>query len=162
LLSVPPGIKKPPSLVNIFKELKADLGIDPPSHGCLDAWARQGVLLLNTVLTVRAHEAFSHRKKGWEAFTDAVLRRLSADLEGLVFLLWGKPAQTKKPLIDVAKHRILESAHPSPLSANNGFFGSKPFLGRERGARGDGERRNRLADRSDVIRAGCARNRKRI
>ena len=124
--SVQPGVKLPASLRNIFKELKTDLGIDAPAHGCLTAWAKQGVLMLNTVLTVRAHEANSHRGKGWEKFTDAVIARLSERAEPLIFVLWGKPAQTKKAVID-SRHTILEAAHPSPLSAHGGFFGSKPF-----------------------------------
>ena len=124
--SVQPGVKVPASLRNIFKELKADLGIDPPTHGCLTAWAKQGVLLLNTVLTVRAHEANSHRGKGWETFTDAVIARLNERADPLIFVLWGKPAQTKKALIG-SRHTILEAAHPSPLSAHSGFLGSKPF-----------------------------------
>jgi uracil-DNA glycosylase len=125
--SVRPGIKLPASLRNIFRELKDDLGCPTPNHGCLSSWAEQGVLLLNTVLTVRAHEAHSHHGKGWEPFTDAVIARLSDRNESIVFVLWGKPAQTKKSLIDGGKHTILEAAHPSPLSAHNGFFGSKPF-----------------------------------
>lgn len=124
--SVQPGVKLPASLRNIFKELSADLGINAPKHGCLTAWAKQGVLLLNTVLTVRAHVAHSHGGEGWEKFTDAIIRALSDRSERLIFVLWGKPAQMKKTLID-AGHVILESAHPSPLSAYNGFFGSKPF-----------------------------------
>ncbi len=125
--SVKPGVKPPPSLVNIFKELRDDLGVPTPRHGCLDAWAKQGVLLLNAVLTVRAHEPLSHRNRGWETFTDAILRSLNARLDPLVFLLWGKPAQRKKPMLDAQRHAILESAHPSPLSARKGFLGSKPF-----------------------------------
>jgi uracil-DNA glycosylase len=125
--SVRPGVKLPASLRNIFKELKDDLGCPAPNHGCLTVWGTQGVLLLNTVLTVRAHEAHSHRGKGWETFTDAVIARLSGRSEPIVFVLWGKPAQAKKSLIDASKHKILEAAHPSPLSAHSGFFGSKPF-----------------------------------
>jgi uracil-DNA glycosylase len=125
--SVLPGLKLPASLRNIFKELKDDLGIESPKHGCLIPWARQGVLLLNTVLTVRAHEANSHRGKGWETFTDAVIARLSDRVDPMIFVLWGKPAQAKKTLIDTTRHVILEAAHPSPLSAHSGFFGSKPF-----------------------------------
>lgn len=125
--SVPPGVRPPPSLVNIFKELHADLGHVAPDHGCLVPWAQQGVLLLNTVLTVRAHEANSHRKKGWETFTDTIITSLSARPEPVIFVLWGGPAQKKKKLIDVSRHRVLEAAHPSPLSAHSGFFGSKPF-----------------------------------
>src|SRR5207247_5244128 len=114
--SVQSGVKFPASLRNIFKELKADLGIDAPAHGCLTEWAKQGVLLLNTVLTVRAHEAHSHRGKGWETFTDAVIARLSEGSSPLIFVLWGKPAQTKKALIDANRHVVIEAAHPSPLS----------------------------------------------
>lgn len=125
--SVLPGVKPPPSLANIFKELQADVGCEIPNHGCLEHWADQGVLLLNTVLTVRAHQAHSHRKQGWERFTDAVIRHLNAREAPVVFLLWGKPAQEKRKLIDQGRHTILEAAHPSPLSARKGFFGSRPF-----------------------------------
>jgi uracil-DNA glycosylase len=124
--SVSKGIRSPPSLLNIFKELKSDLRIDIPTHGDLGKWADQGVLLLNATLTVRAGEAGSHQKKGWEIFTDAVIRNLSAKKTGLVFLLWGKYAQSKEILIDLEKHFVLKSAHPSPL-ARGAFFGSKPF-----------------------------------
>jgi uracil-DNA glycosylase len=117
----------PPSLVNIFTELEADLGIPGPGHGCLESWARSGVLLLNAVLTVRAHQAASHAGKGWETFTDEVLRAVSAKPERVVFILWGAYARKKKGLIDTSRHVVLESAHPSPLSAHNGFFGSRPF-----------------------------------
>jgi uracil-DNA glycosylase len=127
--SVRRGVKLPPSLRNIYKELDADLGVAAPSHGCLQAWADRGVMLLNTVLTVRAHQANSHRKKGWESFTDRVIEVLAARKDPLVFVLWGKPAQKKLPLIDRydGHHAAVLGAHPSPLSANNGFFGSKPF-----------------------------------
>jgi uracil-DNA glycosylase len=125
--SVLPGVKLPASLRNIFKELADDLGCPKPGHGCLTGWAKQGVLLLNTVLTVRAHEANSHRGQGWEAFTDAVIAALSNRTDPLIFVLWGKPAQAKAKLVDTDKHVVLRSAHPSPLSAHNGFFGSKPF-----------------------------------
>jgi uracil-DNA glycosylase len=125
--SVLPGVKLPGSLRNIFKELSSDLGCAAPKHGCLTSWATQGVLLLNTVLTVRAHEAHSHSGKGWEIFTDAVIERLSNRTDPIIFVLWGKPAQAKKKLIDTSKHVLLESAHPSPLSAYTGFIGSKPF-----------------------------------
>lgn len=123
--SVKPRVKLPPSLRNIFKELRSDLGIESASHGCLEAWARQGVLLLNTVLTVRAHEPNSHRGKGWEQFTTRVIQCVN---EGppIVFVLWGNPAQEKASLID-ERHLILRSPHPSPLSARRGFFGSRPF-----------------------------------
>ena len=126
--SVLPGLKKlPPSLRNIYKELESDLGVVPPEHGYLMSWAEQGVLLLNTVLTVRAHEANSHRKRGWEVFTDSVIKAVSAKERPVVFVLWGKPAQKKKSLIDSDRHVVIESPHPSPLSAHRGFFGSKPF-----------------------------------
>ncbi|MGI6155477.1 MAG: uracil-DNA glycosylase [Enterococcus lemanii] len=125
--SVQPGVKIPPSLRNIFKELENDLGIPPATCGDLTAWASQGVLLLNTVLTVRAGEANSHRKKGWEVFTDAVIQQLNARQQPIVFILWGKPAQQKVAMIDTGKHVIIQSVHPSPLSASRGFFGSKPF-----------------------------------
>ena len=125
--SVPPGVKLPGSLRNIFKELNDDLGGRAPKHGCLISWARQGVLMLNTVLTVRAHEANSHRGRGWETFTDTIIGRLSNRADSVIFVLWGKPAQVKKNLVDTNKHIVLESAHPSPLSAHHGFFGSKPF-----------------------------------
>ena len=123
--SVPPGVKLPPSLRNIFKELHNDLGIAPASHGCLDAWARQGVMLLNVVLTVRAHQAHSHRGKGWETFTSAVISAIN-QRPHIVFVLWGKPAQEFKGMID-GRHLVIASAHPSPLSAYRGFFGSRPF-----------------------------------
>ncbi len=125
--SVPPGIPPPPSLMNIFKELQSDVEIPMPKSGTLEPWARQGVLLLNATLTVRAGEAGSHQKRGWEEFTDAVIRALSEKKEGLVFLLWGRYARSKEPLIDSSKHFILKAAHPSPLSAYNGFFGCKHF-----------------------------------
>lgn len=125
--SVRPGVPLPPSLQNVLKELQADLGIDPPGHGCLEAWARQGVLLLNATLTVRARQAASHQGKGWETFTDAVIRAVSAKPERVVFILWGASARKKRALIDTSRHVVIESAHPSPLSAHNGFFGSRPF-----------------------------------
>jgi len=125
--SVQPGVKIPPSLRNIYKELHSDLGCDIPDHGCLTSWAEQGVFLLNTVLTVRAHTANSHKKKGWENFTGAAIEAIAAREKPVVFILWGRHAQAKKELIDSDRHAILESAHPSPLSAKNGFFGSKPF-----------------------------------
>ncbi|MGD9998684.1 MAG: uracil-DNA glycosylase [Ilumatobacteraceae bacterium] len=125
--SVRHGVQPPPSLVNIFRELHDDLGIDPPHHGNLEAWARQGVLLLNTCLTVRAGQAGSHHGKGWEAFTDEVLRVVDAKPQRVVFILWGSPARKKKALIHGPQHVVIESAHPSPLSAHNGFFGSRPF-----------------------------------
>jgi uracil-DNA glycosylase len=125
--SVHEGIPLPPSLQNIFKELKNDLGIEPHSSGDLSQWAKQGVLLLNAVLTVRAHQAASHQGKGWEQFTDAILRAVNDKPEHVVFILWGGFARKKKALIDTTKHTVIESSHPSPLSAHNGFFGSKPF-----------------------------------
>jgi uracil-DNA glycosylase len=125
--SVKPGIEIPPSLVNIYKELQDDLGCYIPNNGFLEKWAKQGVLLLNTVLTVRAHQAFSHQGKGWERFTDAVIRAVNEQDRPIVFILWGRPAQSKKSMLTNPKHLILEAPHPSPLSAFRGFFGSKPF-----------------------------------
>ena len=125
--SVRPGVAKPPSLKNIYKELESDLGIPEPSHGSLVDWARQGVLLLNTSLTVRAHQAASHANKGWEHFTDEVLRAVNAKPERIVFVLWGAHARKKRSFIDRSRHAIVESPHPSPLSAHRGFFGSRPF-----------------------------------
>ncbi len=126
--SIPKEAKKiPPSLKNIFKELKSDLNIKIPSNGNLSSWTDQGVLLLNATLTVRAHEAGSHQKKGWEFFTDSVIQKLSEQKNDLVFLLWGKFAQNKETLIDNNKHHILKAAHPSPFSAHNGFFGCNHF-----------------------------------
>ncbi len=117
----------PPSLINIYKEIDADLGLHANKSGNLSAWQKQGVLLLNNVLTVEAHKAGSHRGKGWEEFTEAVIKYLNSERDNLVFILWGRDARNKKKLIDTKKHLVLESAHPSPLSAYNGFFGSKPF-----------------------------------
>lgn len=125
--SVKRGTRKPPSLVNIFKELKDDLGIPIPDHGFLEGWAREGVLLLNTVLTVEAHRANSHKGKGWEVFTDRVISLLNERKEPIVFILWGANARSKKTLITNHEHLILESVHPSPLSAHNGFFGGRYF-----------------------------------
>lgn len=125
--SVRPGVKTPPSLVNLFKELEADLGIPPPPHGCLTSWARQGVLLLNAVLTVRAAAAGSHARKGWERFTDEVLRVVAARERPAVFLLFGAYAQKKAPLVDDGRNVVITNVHPSPLSAHRGFFGSRPF-----------------------------------
>ena len=125
--SVEIGNKIPPSLQNIFKELNSDLNILPSQHGDLSNWAKQGVLLLNTILTVESSKPSSHSNKGWEIFTDKILHSLSSLKENLVFILWGKKAQEKISLIDESKHKILKSPHPSPYSANNGFFGSQPF-----------------------------------
>jgi len=125
--SVNPGVLLPPSLQNIFKEIRDDIGGPLRTNGNLDDWAQQGVLLLNATLTVVAHQAGSHQKKGWEFFTDAVVKLLSEECENLVFVLWGRYAQEKGKVIDAGKHLILKSAHPSPLSAYAGFFGSKPF-----------------------------------
>lgn len=125
--SVQPGVKPPPSLINIYKELKRDLNIDPPSHGCLQSWAEQGVLLLNTSLTVEANKAASHSKQGWQQFTDKIIEIVNNDCEHVVFILWGSHAQSKRNLIDPKKHLILCSAHPSPLSAHRGFFGCGHF-----------------------------------
>ena len=125
--SVSPGIKPPPSLVNIFKEIHSDLGLPIPQTGNLEPWADQGVLLLNATLTVRANSPGSHQNKGWEIFTDAVIKHLSEKKKGLVFLLWGRFAQAKESLIDTSKHFVLKAAHPSPFSVHNGFFGCKHF-----------------------------------
>jgi len=125
--SVQPGVRIPPSLVNIYKELKADLGIGPASHGFLEDWARQGVLLLNSVLTVEEARAASHQGQGWERFTDAVIRLVNERCEGVVFMLWGAYAQKKAAFVDRKRHLVLTAPHPSPLSAHNGFFGSRHF-----------------------------------
>lgn len=125
--SVLPGSKIPPSLRNIYKELESDLGYPAVQHGFLEAWANQGVLLLNTVLTVRDGQPNSHRQKGWEQFTDTIITELNKRDEPVIFVLWGKPAQQKATMIDATKHTILTAPHPSPLSAYRGFFGSKPF-----------------------------------
>jgi len=125
--SVQKGIKIPPSLRNIYKELQSDIGITPPIHGDLSKWSDNGILLINSILTVRANQASSHKKKGWEIFTDAVIRNISNQQNNCVFILWGNFAQQKKKFIDQTKHLIIESVHPSPLSAYGGFFGSKPF-----------------------------------
>jgi uracil-DNA glycosylase len=125
--SVKHGVPAPPSLVNIFKELKVDLGYPAPSHGCLEKWAKEGVLLLNTVLTVRKGEANSHRERGWEKFTDEIIRLLNAREKPMVFILWGSPAIRKASMIDTRRHFVIKSPHPSPLSSYRGFFGSKPF-----------------------------------
>jgi uracil-DNA glycosylase len=125
--SVQRNVPPPPSLINIYKELKSDLGINPPRHGHLESWATQGVLLLNSVLTVEANRAASHAGKGWEKFTDAVIREVNALARPVVFILWGSYAQKKAAMVDAKRHCIIKSPHPSPLSAHNGFFGSKPF-----------------------------------
>lgn len=125
--SVQPEVAIPPSLVNIYKELNDDLGCKIPNNGYLKEWADQGILLLNTVLTVRAHQAASHQGKGWEQFTDAVIQAVNAQDRPVVFILWGRPAQMKKKMLTNPKHLILEAPHPSPLSSYRGFFGSKPF-----------------------------------
>lgn len=125
--SVQKGVKIPPSLRNMYKELEADLGIEAPGHGCLTEWAKQGILMLNTCLTVRAHEAASHSKFGWQQFTDAVISYLNQRKKPIIFVLWGNYAKSKKKLITNDWHFVIESAHPSPLSARRGFFGSKPY-----------------------------------
>ncbi|MCK9218527.1 MAG: uracil-DNA glycosylase [Bacteroidales bacterium] len=125
--SVPRGVAKPPSLINIFKELENDLGIPISKHGDLTSWADQGVLLLNATLTVRENQAGSHQNRGWETFTDVAIRKLSDQRKGLIFVLWGNYAQAKRNLIDTGKHTVLTTVHPSPLSANRGFFGCKHF-----------------------------------
>ncbi len=125
--SVRPGIDIPPSLQNIYQELHDDLGCAIPNHGCLTKWASQGVLLLNTVLTVRAHQANSHRNIGWEEFTDAAIRVLNTQERPIVYILWGRPAQAKQAMLDNPQHLVLTAPHPSPLSAYRGFFGSRPF-----------------------------------
>ena len=125
--SVKPEVEIPPSLVNIYKELHDDLGCTIPDHGYLVKWAKQGVLMLNTVVTVRAHQANSHRGIGWEEFTDAAIRVLNTQDRPIVFILWGRPAQMKKAMLNNPKHLILEAPHPSPLSSYRGFFGSRPF-----------------------------------
>ena len=125
--SVQPGVKIPPSLMNIYKELETDIGCPIPMHGYLQEWAEQGVLLLNAVLTVEQANANAHQGKGWEQFTDAIIRKLNDERESLVFILWGSYAQKKGQFIDTSKHCVLTSVHPSPLSAHRGFFGSQPF-----------------------------------
>ena len=125
--SVQPGVPPPPSLVNIFKELESDLGIRPARHGLLDHWARQGVLLLNSVLTVEMGRAASHRDRGWERFTDAIVAEVNAKEEPVVFLLWGSYAQKKAAFVDQSRHLVLKAPHPSPLSAHSGFFGCRHF-----------------------------------
>jgi uracil-DNA glycosylase len=138
--SVRPGVRPPPSLQNIFRELHNDLGLPTPNNGYLVPWAEQGVLLLNAVLTVRAHAPNSHRGKGWEKFTDAVFRKVNEKKDRVVFVLWGGNARKKRELIDTSRHLIIESAHPSPLSARHGFFGSKPFSAINRALRMAGKK----------------------
>jgi uracil-DNA glycosylase len=125
--SVRPGVRIPPSLVNIYKEMQSDLGITPAKHGFLEHWARQGVLLLNSVLTVEEAQAASHQGKGWEKFTDAVIRKVNDECDAVVFMLWGAYAQRKAAFVDTSRHLVLKAAHPSPLSAHNGFFGCGHF-----------------------------------
>jgi len=125
--SVRPGIKPPPSLANMYTELKSDVGFRVPNHGYLVPWAEQGMLMMNAVLTVRAHTPNSHKDRGWETFTDAVIGKVNQKQEQVIFVLWGAYAQKKSKLIDTSRHKIIQSAHPSPLSARAGFFGSKPF-----------------------------------
>lgn len=125
--SVRPGVPKPPSLQNIFAELRNDIGAPVPSHGSLEHWARQGVLLLNATLTVRARKAASHQRRGWERFTDEVIRVVNAKPERVVFILWGASARRKRSLVDTTRHVVIESAHPSPMAARGGFFDSRPF-----------------------------------
>jgi uracil-DNA glycosylase len=125
--SVQPGVRIPPSLVNIYKELQSDLGITPARHGFLEHWARQGVLLLNSVLTVEEAQAASHQGKGWETFTDAVIRKVNDECDAVVFILWGAYAQRKASFVDTSRHLVLKSPHPSPLSAHAGFFGGRYF-----------------------------------
>lgn len=125
--SVRPQVKIPPSLKNIYQELETDLGVTAPNHGYLKSWAKEGVLLLNTVLTVRAHQAHSHRNKGWEDLTNFVIQALNERTKPMVFILWGNAAITKEKMIDTSRHKIIKSPHPSPLSAYRGFFGSRPF-----------------------------------
>lgn len=137
--SVKPDVDIPPSLVNIYKELHDDLGCYIPNNGYLVKWAKQGVLMLNTVLTVRAHQANSHRGRGWEEFTDAAINALNRQNRPIVFILWGRPAQSKKRMLNNPNHLILEAPHPSPLSAYNGFFGSRPFSQTNRFLREHGE-----------------------
>jgi uracil-DNA glycosylase len=136
--SVPHGVRPPPSLLNIFKEIARDLGHTPPQHGNLQAWADQGVLLLNSVLTVEADQAGSHRKRGWERFTDALVAKLAAERDGIVFLLWGAYAEAKAGLIDTSRHCVLTSPHPSPLSAHRGFIGNGHFSAANRYLEGRG------------------------
>jgi uracil-DNA glycosylase len=125
--SVLPNVKVPPSLANIYKELKSDLGVEPPNHGCLTSWAEQGVLLLNATLTVEQGQAGSHQGKGWETFTDSIISKINDQRQGVIFMLWGSYAQKKASMIDAERHLVLQSVHPSPLSAYRGFFGCGHF-----------------------------------
>ncbi|MGE5708440.1 MAG: uracil-DNA glycosylase [Bacteroidota bacterium] len=136
--SVPDGVAIPPSLLNMYKELEADLGIPIANHGNLEKWAQQGVLLLNATLTVRAHQAGSHQNKGWERFTDAIVRVLNEERSGLIFVLWGRYAKEKGKLVDRTRHHVLTAAHPSPLSAHHGFFGCRHFSAINRLLEADG------------------------
>jgi uracil-DNA glycosylase len=139
--SVRPGVTPPPSLVNMFKEAASDVeGFKIPKHGYLASWARQGVLMMNAVLTVRAHTPNSHKNHGWETFTDAVIKKVDEKPDGVVFVLWGGYAQKKAKLIDPRRHSVIQAAHPSPLSAKNGFFGSKPFSSINAALRARGKR----------------------
>lgn len=138
--SVPPGVESPPSLQNIYKELQMELGLPIPSHGCLTAWARQGVLLLNSVLSVECARAASHQGRGWETFTDRVIQVINQQREGVVFMLWGSYAQRKGAIIDTARHCVLKAPHPSPLSAHRGFFGCGHFAAANRYLESRGER----------------------
>lgn len=151
--SVLPGVQVPPSLQNIYKELKNDLGYEPVKHGYLEKWAKQGVLLLNSVLTVRDGQAFSHRGKGWEQLTDAAIKALSDRAQPVVFILWGRAAQSKIKLINTDTNIVLKSVHPSPLSANRGFFGSKPFSKTNEALEAMGEKPIdwRLPERVDTV-----------
>jgi uracil-DNA glycosylase len=137
--SVPPGVRVPASLANMYKELASDLGLEVPIDGCLIPWAEQGILLLNAVLTVRSGIPNSHKGKGWETFTDTILRKVNDKPEPVVFVLWGAYAQKKRDLIDASRHTILTAAHPSPLSARSGFFGSRPFSAINRALRAYGK-----------------------
>lgn len=137
--SVPPGVPTPPSLLNIFAELRRDLGLPPPEHGCLEAWARQGVLLLNAVLSVESGRPGSHAGRGWESFTDSIVVALNEEREGLVFMLWGSHAQKKGQIIDRQRHDVLTAPHPSPLSAHRGFIGCGHFSAANRYLRGRGQ-----------------------
>lgn len=150
--SVRPGVRTPPSLVNMFKEIQSDLGVDPPDHGCLQSWAEQGVLLLNSVLTVVQGQAGAHQGKGWEVFTDRVIETVNREREGVVFLLWGNYARKKGQQIDRSRHLVLEGPHPSPLSAYRGFFGCKHFSRANEWLQGRGQQpvNWKLPDKQDL------------